>query len=225
MLPYLLRHGTWEPGEGALLRRLVRPGTTFVDVGANVGYFSRLIATVCDPARIIAFEPHPELLGILRLNAWGLNPGVEVLPVALGDANGTVSVASAPHNYGDTRVSAGGEAPATMVAAVARMDDMIKGTVDVVKVDVQGYEPEVLRGMQRIIRENPQIIMIVEFWPAALDARGIVPASVLSQYAAMGLDVSLMRNGSPMTATRQEILAFCQGAGQDGQANLVLRRP
>ena len=67
ILPYLLANGTWEPGEGALLRDYISPGSTFVDVGANVGYFSRL-AAMSQPARIFAFEPHPELVRVLELN-------------------------------------------------------------------------------------------------------------------------------------------------------------
>ncbi len=223
ILPYVVQNGTWEPGEGELLRTYIRPGTTFVDVGANVGYFSRLAAT-CEPARIIAFEPHPELVEVLALNVWGLEPVVEVVTAALGDSNGTVALSSADHNYGDTRVSAGGAAPSTMVAAVVRMDDMISGRVDVVKIDVQGYESEVLRGMQRIILENPQIVMIVEFWPSAIEARGLVAKEVLTDYQTMGFDVYLLLGGSPATTTLQEILAFCQSAGPDGQANLVLHR-
>ena len=223
--PYLEINGTWEPDEGAMLRKLVRPGSTFVDVGANVGYFSRLLATVAQPARIVAFEPHPELVDILRLNTWGLSPVVEVHTCALGDSNGTVVLESAEHNYGDTRVSAGGVAPASMVAPVARMDDLVDGPVDVVKIDVQGYESEVLRGMQRIIRENPRLMLVVEFWPAALTARGLVPRAVLEQYRLNGFVVALLRDGSPLEATNDEILGFCQSAGQDGQANLVLRKP
>ncbi|NMM25008.1 MAG: FkbM family methyltransferase [Phycicoccus sp.] len=224
ILPYIERNGSWEPEEGALLRRLVRPGTTFVDVGANVGYFSRLIAAVCKPGRIYAFEPHPELVSVLRLNVWGLSPAVDVVPAALGESNGTVSLTSAEHNYGDTRVTTGSDLPTEMVAAMTRMDDVIHGDVDVVKIDVQGYESEVLRGMQRIIRENPQLVAIVEFWPAALDGRGIKPSSVLAQYSAMGFDVALLRNGSPHASSFQEILSFCRSAGLDGQANLVLRK-
>lgn len=222
--PFIERNGTWEREEGELLRKLVVPGSVFVDVGANVGYFSRLIATTCEPSAIIAFEPHPELVDVLALNVWGLTPTVRIVPAALGDENGTVVLESTEHNYGDTRVSSGGERPAAMLAAVARMDDVLRGRVDVVKIDVQGYEMEVLRGMQRIVNENRQITLIVEFWPQALSERGVRPVTVLQQYAAMGFEVLHLRDGAPHSATFDEILAFCQSAGPDGQANVVLRR-
>lgn len=227
MLPFLRGNGTWEPEEGGLLRRIVRPGATFVDIGANVGYFSRLIATTCDAGRIVAFEPHPALVPVLRLNVAGLHPEVEVHPVALGSDNATVSLRSTPQNIGDTRVSlaqpeAGADA---LVAQMRRFDDEVTGRVDVVKIDVQGFETEVLRGMSRTIDENPYLIIVAEFWPGAIEERGLVPAAVLAEYRAMGFEIGMLRAGSPISATDEEIFAFAGSVGSDGQANLVLRRP
>lgn len=227
MLPYLRGNGTWEPEEGGLLRRLVRPGSTFVDVGANVGYFSRLIAVTCAPARVLAFEPHPLLVPVLRRNVAGLSPEVEVHPVALGDTRSTVTLRSAPANIGDTRVTPAEQpaAPGAPSATMTRFDDEVSGRVDVVKIDVQGFEADVLRGMSRTIAENPQIVVVVEFWPGVLRERGQDPGRVLEEYRAMGFEIGLLRAGSPMRTTDEEIFWFAGSAGPDGQANLVLRRP
>ncbi|WP_282948104.1 FkbM family methyltransferase [Cellulomonas endometrii] len=227
ILPFLRGTGTWEPEEGGLLRRIVRDGATFVDVGANVGYFSRLIARHCRPARIIAFEPHPLLVPVLRRNVAGAQPPVEVHALALGDAPATVELRSAPHNIGDTRVARTTTEP-TQDAVTARMstfDDEVRGRVDVVKIDVQGYELDVLRGMRRVIAENPQLVVVAEFWPGALEERGLRPAAVLAEYRAMGFETAMLRWGGPVHADDGEIFAFARSAGPDGQANLVLRRP
>ncbi|MEO5834485.1 MAG: FkbM family methyltransferase [Nakamurella sp.] len=227
MLPYLVINRTWEPEEGELLRSLVKPGDVFVDVGANVGYFVRLIATHCGPAAVHAFEPQPTSSTLLALNSWDLPAPVTVWPLALADAPGTVVVSTAEHNVGDTRVSApraDAVTASTAVAAVARMDDLLTGRVDVVKIDVQGYESEVIRGMTRIAAENPRIVVVVEFWPAALRERGLSPEAVLAEYRAAGYLVSLLRGSAPVEAETTEIMHFCDTAGPDGQANLVLRR-
>src|SRR6185436_5175915 len=89
MLPYLKANKTWEPEEGELLRTLVKPGDVFVDVGANVGYFVRLIATHCAPSQIHAFEPQPTSSTLLALNTWDLAVPVAVWPLALADGTGT----------------------------------------------------------------------------------------------------------------------------------------
>jgi len=227
MLPYLKANKTWEPEEGELLRTLVKPGDVFVDVGANVGYFVRLIATHCAPSRIHAFEPQPTSSTLLGLNTWDLAVPVSVWPLALADGKGTVVVSTAEHNVGDTRVSAPTADAATVstaVAAVARMDELVRGRVDVVKIDVQGYEPEVIRGMARITAQNPQIRMVIEFWPAALRARRISPEGVLAEYRAGGFDIALLRGSAPVASDTNEIMQFCDTAGPDGQANLMLSR-
>lgn len=227
MLPFLRGTGTWEPEEGALLRRVVRPGATFVDVGANVGYFSRLIAVTTQPARIVAFEPHPLLVPVLRRNVADLQPRVEVRAMALGEAPASVELRSTLHNIGDTRVAptSGEPAPDAVVVPMSTFDDEVRGRVDVVKMDVQGYELDVLRGMRRTIAENPQLVVVAEFWPGALEERGLRPSSVLAEYRAMGFEVGLLRAGAPLRTDDAEILAFTRSAGPDGQANLVLRRP
>lgn len=227
MLPYLKSNRTWEPEEGELLRRLVKPGDVFVDVGANVGYFVRLIATHCGPSQIHAFEPQPTSSVLLGLNTWDLPVPVRVWPLALAEAKGTVVVSTAEHNVGDTRVSAPTADAATVstaVAGVARMDELVTGRVDVVKIDVQGYEPEVIRGMSKIIAANPQIRLVVEFWPAALRARRISPEGVLAEYRAGGFGTALLRGAVPIEAATNEIMQFCDTAGPDGQANLMLSR-
>ena len=152
---------------------------------------------------------------------------MSVWPLALADGKGTVVVSTAEHNVGDTRVSAptaDAETVSTAVAAVARMDELVNGRVDVVKIDVQGYEPEVIRGMARIIANNPQIRMVIEFWPAALRARRISPEGVLAEYRAGGFDIALLRGSAPVASETNEIMQFCDTAGPDGQANLMLSR-
>jgi FkbM family methyltransferase len=227
MLPYLRANRTWEPEEGELLRRLVKPGDVFVDVGANVGYFVRLIATHCSPAAIHAFEPQPTSSVLLGLNIWDLKVPVTVWPLALADTRGTVVVSTAEHNVGDTRVSApstDATTASTAVAGVARMDELVSGPVDVVKIDVQGYEPEVIRGMARIAADNPRIRLVIEFWPAALRARRISPEGVLAEYRTAGYSIDLLRGAAPVDADTAEIMQFCDTAGPDGQANLLLSR-
>lgn len=227
MLPYIRTNRTWEPEEGQLLRTLVQPGDVFVDVGANVGYFVRLIATHCGPSAIHAFEPQPTSSTLLGLNTWDLPAPVTVWPLALADTRGTVVVSTAEHNVGDTRVSApaaGSAAVSTAVAAVATMDELLSGRVDVVKIDVQGYESEVIRGMARTAAANPGIKLVIEFWPAALRERGLTPERVLDEYRAGGYTVSLLRGAAPTATTTHEIMQFCDTAGPDGQANLLLTR-
>ena len=63
-------HGVWEPYETSLVLRLLQPGDVFVDVGANIGYFSVLAASlVGDAGKVFAFEPDPDNFQLLCANA------------------------------------------------------------------------------------------------------------------------------------------------------------
>jgi FkbM family methyltransferase len=225
MLPYIKTFKTWEPEEGQFLKRLVHPGDVFVDVGGNVGYFVRFIARHCQPSAIHAFEPHPTSVRLLELNSWDLDVPVTIWPMALGAEKGTVVVSTAVNNVGDTRVStAEDDVSATAVAVIGRMDSVISGRVDVVKVDVQGYESDVIRGMYRLWLQNPTIKLVIEFWPQAIRERGLSPESVLDEYRTAGFTIQLLQGAAPLNMGTPEIMRFCETAGPDGQVNLFLSR-
>src|SRR4051794_5764752 len=106
MRPYIRRTGTWEPTEGELLRSLIRPGCRFLDVGANVGYFSLLAASAAPDVVIDAVEPHPLTTKALRFNLWTNAVRATVWPLALDTGRRGLSLDTAPTNLGDTRTSA-----------------------------------------------------------------------------------------------------------------------
>lgn len=201
-LPYLRTYGTWAPAVGALLRRVVRPGATYVDVGAGAGYLVRLVGTTAAPGRLVAFEQDPALLALLRENVGDLSPAVEVHAGTPG--------AGAPH------------APP---AADRPVDAVAAGRVDVVRIGVPGHEDVVLAGMARTIVANPQLVVVTELRPAALVTRDVRPADVLARYRAAGFEVHLLHGGAPLRTTDDEVLQHATSAGPDGAATLVLYRP
>ena len=87
--------GVFDLAVSELLARLIAPGDTVVDAGANVGYMTVLAATAAGRGRVIAFEPHPDLFPVLRQNAeYAARFGCRVEPrqAALSDAPGTAAL-------------------------------------------------------------------------------------------------------------------------------------
>ena len=73
-----------------------------------------------------------------------------------------------------------------LIVPVLSADELLAGrTFDVAKITVQGFEPEVVLGMQRIVRESPAIVLVVDFWPSAIEDRGLDPLEVLDRYRQM----------------------------------------
>ncbi len=168
---YLL--GGYEADMIALFLRQVAGRGTVLDVGANAGnhsvFFSRHFA------RVIAFEPNPDLWQQLTDNA-ALNPGtIEVHRLGLSDEAGEFQLYNIDNgNNGlatflpDEQYDKPLEAFATARTVVA--DDHLPGIiVDAVKIDVQGFEPQVLRGMQALLARSRPVVW-VEFGAGTLSA-------------------------------------------------------
>lgn len=223
MLPFIERYKTWEPEEGALLTRVGHRDMVFVDIGASFGYFSRMIAHRFPSAKVHAFEPLPLMVSLLRLNTYEFGDRVTVWPTALGAARGTVGMSVATENVGDARANTE-TGVYEIVAPLSRFDDLVAGRVDVVKIDTQGFESDVITGMARTCAENPQIKLLLEFWPEAISQRHLRPSDVLGRYRSMGFEICLLGNRGALPASDDEIIVHAASAGRKGQATIVLRR-
>jgi FkbM family methyltransferase len=224
--PYVERAGTWEPAEGRLLLDLATPGCRFLDVGANIGYFSTLIAQQRPGATIDAVEPEPGNISLLKMNLWHNQVDATVWPLALSAGERTLPLRLSPHNAGDTRTNTARPSQwYEVVAPAARGDDLFAGRgFDLVKLDVQGFELDVLQGMPLTLERSPGIVVVAEFWPTALRDRKVDPATVLRTYREMGFEIVTQVEDQLRRLEDNEIIAICDQAGEWGQVNLVLRR-
>lgn len=160
---YLFLEGARFVPERAVLRRLLRPGMTVVDVGANVGYYALLFRQAVGPrGRVVCLEPDPGNLRELRRNVERNHlHNVEVVAAAAGEAAGEIRFSSGLNGS----VSAAGD---LRVPAI-RLDDLSDGPVDLIKIDVEGYEAAVLRGAAGLI-ERRRPTLFIELHPALLTA-------------------------------------------------------
>jgi FkbM family methyltransferase len=223
MRPYISAQGHWEAEEGRLLLELARPGARIADIGANVGYFSLLIAKRYPRAVIHAFEPHPTTSAVLALNAWNSGADITTHAVALSAGSRLLGLTTAPTNLGDTRTV---EAEvADVLVPAAPLDDLLPDAIfDLVKIDVQGYEPDVLAGMTDCLQRSPEPVIVSEFWPAALRDRGLDPLDVLDGYRRMGLEVRGHVADAITDRDFASLVRLCDEAGPFGQINLVMRK-
>jgi len=225
MRDHIRSSGTWEPEIGQILCELFPDrGGTFVDVGANVGYFSALIANRFPEATIHAFEPHPLTYQVLQLNVWRFDSRVKTYPWAASEERSTVALVTSQNNLGDTKgLAASNHLISSTVAPSVRLDDVLADTtVDVVKIDVQGAEFAVLGGMSRLIERSRALRIVMEFSPDLMFAEHVDPRSVLEALRERGFTIHQIRPDAFVEASDREILNFCQSAGPMGQANLLL---
>lgn len=167
----ILRGGVYEPLTLDLAKSLLHPGDVMVDVGANIGEFTLMAAkTVGASGRVISLEASPVVYEALRLNIEinGFHNIVPIL-VAAGTTDGIAKFDSLPaHNWGMNRLArdeSNGAAvfvPRRPLAAVLR--DCGVQRCDLLKIDVEGMESEVLRGVDFASPLRPRHI-IVEYIP------------------------------------------------------------
>lgn len=173
----LFWHGLeyYEPLTRALLEALVRPGDTFLDVGAHIGFYSLTLGLAVGSTRIIAFEPNPKNLRILQANvaANGLT-NIVCEPLAISDCDGaatlylTESDMSASLMKGfqaeDTQQIGSLEVQTTSLDSYLAKR-RIEGAL-ILKVDIEGHEPAFFRGAARTLAaRRPDIILEVLYEP------------------------------------------------------------
>jgi FkbM family methyltransferase len=163
---------------------------------------------------------------LLQANLWANDVRARLHQTALGDTRRLLPMSTSPMNPGAARV--GVVTPDNrydLVVPVVTADELFaRRTFDVVKIDVQGFEPDVVLGMERIVRESPAIVVVVEFFPASLQDRGLDPAEVLDRYRQLGYRIAVNDDGGTGTCTASEVLEHCHSAGSDGWVNLILTR-
>lgn len=184
--------GHWDRHVLDFVTPYIDEGTVVLDVGASLGLWSLPLARAARSreARVWCFEPNPENLPWLEKNieANDLTGVTEVHAVALGSRAGTAQLGYREHGGGNGALLAT-EGAETVLVAVRRLDDIgFPRRVSFVKMDVEGFELEVLRGAHTLIaRDRPSIFG--EFSPAWLAVRGGDLAAELAWITGLGYRV------------------------------------
>lgn len=147
-------YGEYCPAEWAALRQLIRPGMNVIEVGANMGTHSVDMARACAPGTFYAFEPQPRLFQIMAGNL-ALNNVDNALayPDGCGEAEGKAFLPRIDYdqngNFGAVSLGESGEGFRVRIRTI---DSLELATCGLIKIDVEGFEPRVLRGAAETIR-------------------------------------------------------------------------
>jgi FkbM family methyltransferase len=186
--------GTFEPKETLAVTDYLRPGMTFVDVGANVGYYTALAARKVAGAggRVVAFEPSPYAFGRLKrlVEANGLNY-VTVMNMGLSDSSGKTKIylGAGSDNHSPTMVAHEGAnaIEVSIVTLDAEAERLGLDRLDLIKIDVEGHEPKVLAGAKRLLRERRIRAVLCEFNELWLRQAGSSPRELEQIFREAGL--------------------------------------
>lgn len=220
---HLFWYGAYSRDILSLLDRLLGPGMTVLDVGANIGEITLAAGARVEPGgRVFAFEPAPSLATRLQANIARNRPlGIEVVPVALSDTAGRATLFDASATFPDGSRHGGvvtlfpsercdvpaGETPVMTLDAFVEQRRLER--LDLVKIDVEGAELAVLRGgLASLRRFQPWVIAEVQ--EETSRAAGYAQREILDLLAGIGYRFMTIGRRATLTALTVDTMAAFQ---------------
>ncbi len=192
--PQLLIYRQWEPDLTELFFAMLDGCRVFVDVGANIGYFTCLVATRMGAGggRVFAFEPNPKLTPIIRKNLavnWSAAP-VELFEKAVSSEAGTATLFIPSDRGANASMGAASAhgADVEVVVPMTTLDDSLPSDleVDILKIDIEGFELYALQGARSVIARSPNIKIIMEWSMVQMRGANTNPRDIADYFTELG---------------------------------------
>jgi len=206
----LIADGFWEMWLTEALEQVLRPGMTAVDIGANVGYFTLLMADRVGPrGRVHAFEANPAMAAMMAdsVARGGVSDRVAIFGDPLWDSDGEACVLKVPTGEPKNAhlVTHAGEDVAGVRLTTRRADGFAGlAQADVIKIDVEGAEERIWRGMAGLLAGGRPMTIFLEFSPVRYEAPMTFLEAIVAQGFALG-ELSVSHGIRPVSA--DDILA------------------
>lgn len=208
-------HKIWEPEITKLVKEIIKKDQIVIDVGANIGYFTTLFSKlVGKTGKVHSFEPAPINFEILKKNVSVNNlQNVLTYQIAASNVSDKQDLYLSTWNYGDNRLF---EKPRDerdlerekIQVDTIRLDEIVQEKINFIKIDVQGFEWQVIDGAKKLIDNNDDIRIIFEFTPQLLKLNGVKPEDFL--YRLLEMDFNIYDIGAGNNLINYDIVNVCK---------------
>lgn len=220
IVPNLVADGVYEPEVTKFMEANIRPTDHCLDVGAHFGYYTCIMAKLAWRGRVLGVEPDPVTYALLRDNIYAnwCESITSAINAAVAAEAGNLKLYRRNTRSGNTSivelnpaaVTALGEPPPTPInvesipidGLLPRMD----GRIDILKIDTEGAEPLVFRGMAETLRANPSLRIIMEWSPGQIKAAGFDVAEFVDEIDTLGLAPHLISGLNAVVVSWQQLL-------------------
>lgn len=181
----------YEPCETRFCLSRLREGDVVLDIGANIGYYTVLFARRVGPSgHVFAFEPEPNNFALLTKNVQ-MNgyTNVTLVNKAVSNTNGRLRLFISQGNNADHRVYDSQDGRDCVEVESVRVDDYLADftrSINFIKMDIQGAVYSAAQGMTSLLRKNPDIVLVTEFWPLGILRAGSEPRAFLELLRDLG---------------------------------------
>jgi FkbM family methyltransferase len=202
----------YEPITRKMLSQVLQPGMVVLDVGAHIGFYALLAARLVGPeGKVHAVEPSEKTVAFLEasieLNGFS---NITIHRCAAGNVRTTreFNITGSSDSNGFYDHPNIGTLRKVQVLQVP-LDDLIEGRVDVIKIDVEGAEIEVLEGMENILRQNKNIQLLAEWFPAGMRKAGYGPLDLPQRLIDLGFqEIAVIDDNALITHSLEEATAI-----------------
>lgn len=220
----LIQFQAHEPQVTEVLLRYLKPDIHFLDIGANIGYYSLLVASQCPRAQIFSFEPDKKNFQLFRTSIFynSYDKLIKAFPLAVGEQNETIWVSDLGNNsnfgarftakkLAHLQAMVHGPHPYFATVKAVKLDSFLTAQrIDLIKIDIEGYEPFAIKGMINILKRDRPVI-ISEFAPSNLSTVGQSAAEeYLKIFTALGYQLNVIDQRGRVLPFRQSIADLIQ---------------
>ena len=183
--------GKYEPLEIETIKQETQEGSVFVDIGANIGYHTLHIARhVGEKGHVYAFEPDDENFALLKKNLQvnGIT-NVTLVKKAVSNKVGFAKLYLSDTNKADHQIYETKEMRKALEIKTTTLDDYFAdyiGSIDFIKMDIQGSEYLAFNGMQNILKKYPNVKIVMEYWPLGIKDCGGDSEKLLDDLLSLG---------------------------------------
>jgi FkbM family methyltransferase len=193
-LLYITYKNNEEKQEIALLQSIVKHGNTVLDIGANIGFYTKILSkAVGEQGHVLCFEPDFVNYNHLCLTTTGL-PNVQIHQKAVASKTQKIVLYTSKELNVDHRTYKPEQYDQEIETDAVCIDDFLKDQTkdDVIKMDIQGFEMEALIGMTHILTNNHNIKILSEFWPYGLKMAGYSAVEYFENLTNLGFNIFMV---------------------------------
>lgn len=219
--------GKYERDTGALMKKIIKPGMTVIDIGAHIGFYTQIFSKlVGQEGRVYAFEPDADNFRLLQKNTANLK-NTSIFNKALSHKNGFINFYQSP-NTGLHSIVPQNDTRTTLQVATETLDTFLQekgiGKVDFIKIDIEGGEPMAFSGAQKLFSQ-PKLMIIMEFTPDNFEKNSISPREFLSNLKnAHGFSIYKIGANGAIEEIPEAKFNATDIAGAEESVNLFLKK-
>ncbi len=228
----LIKSGIYEEYETEIFKNLIKSNTTLIDIGANIGYYTLIAASIIKESIIYSFEPvkanYDLLIENIKINEFN---NIKTFRKAVSNENWKNKIFIDGTNLGNHSLAESNVVDKSNFSEIETitLDSFLENLNEtitddfVIKMDTQGAEGLIVEGAQKLLLKN-NIKILMEFWPKGLRNMGTDPLELLKKLQDYGFRIKLLdeKNKSLKNLNEMDFIDLCDDPEEIVQVNLLL---